>query len=284
MNNILDTPEVLNHLFHPRKSSPTPLPKQALDINFSMDDGVTIGCRFFTADKEAPVILFFHGNGEIVPDYDQIGPMYNSQGINILVSDYRGYGWSEGNPTSTNMLADGHSIYRQAKDWLQKNDYTGAFFLMGRSLGSVNAIELAKAHNEDIGGLIIESGFAETMPLAITLGFDVDSTHMTEEQGFNNMTKIESVTKPTFILHGQADSLINISQAEKLHAACGARSKELQIVPGADHNSLIAVGGILYFQAIKNFINKTTGANDWRKKRREQRQEQKQEQRQKNSL
>ena len=53
MNNLLDSPEALTHLFHPRKSSPTPLPECALDIHFSMDDDITIGCRLFTADKEA---------------------------------------------------------------------------------------------------------------------------------------------------------------------------------------------------------------------------------------
>ena len=275
MTNLLDSPEVLAHLFYPRKTPQTPLPDGAQNIEFCMNDDIRIGCRLFTADKEAPVILFFHGNGEIAADYDDIGPVYNSQGINILVTDYRGYGWSEGLPTATNMLDDGQSLYVQAKDWLEKNSYTGALFIMGRSLGSVNAIDIASTYNDDINGLIIESGFAETLPLARTLGLDVDSHQMTEEQGFQNVVKIVSVSKPTFILHGQSDNLIDVSQAEKLQAACGARSKELQIVPGADHNSLIAIGGILYFQAIKNFINKATGADDWRRKRREHKKKQK---------
>ncbi len=269
MDNLLDSPLALAHLFHPRKSSQTPLPANAQDINFNMDDNVKLGCRLFTADHKAPVILFFHGNGEIICDYDEIGPFYTALGINILITDYRGYGWSEGTPTATNLLKDGHRLYLQTKNWLAKNNYSGSLILMGRSLGSINAIDLAKKYNDDISGLIIDSGFAETLPLARTLGLDVDSIEMTEEQGFNNMAKIESVTKPTFILHGQEDHLIHLSQAQKLHAACGAHSKELQIVPGADHNSLIAVGGSLYFQVIKNFINKATNANDWRRKRRE---------------
>ena len=58
-------------------------------------------------------------------------------------------------------------------------------------------------------------------------------------------------------------------QAETLQAECGARSKEFQIVPGADHNSLIAVAGPLYFQAIRKFIEKAAGlAPDWRERRR----------------
>ena len=70
------------------------------------------------------------------------------------------------------------------------------------------------------------------------------------------------------MLHGQVDQLIPLWQAEELHAMCDARTKELQVIPGADHNSLIAIGGVLYFQAIKNFIDKVTDAvPDWREKR-----------------
>ncbi len=267
MNTLLDSPEALIFLFHPRKTPHTKPPEHAQDLEFTMDDKTVVGARFFTADQEDPVILFFHGNGEVVSDYDEIGPSYTSLGLNFLITDYRGYGWSEGSPTASNMISDGHTIYKETLKWLQANNYNGPVIIMGRSLGSVNAIELAKFYNEDISGLVIESGFAETLPLARILGLDVDSIKMTEDQGFNNMVKIESVTKPTFILHGQNDELIHVSQAEKLQAACGARSKELQIVPGANHNSLIAVGGIIYFQVIKNFINKATGADDWRKKR-----------------
>ncbi|MCW5210856.1 alpha/beta hydrolase, partial [Desulfobulbus sp. N3] len=74
-------------------------------------------------------------------------------------------------------------------------------------------------------------------------------------------------TKPTFLLHGQRDTLIPLWQAEKLHADSGARVKELQVVPGADHNSLISIGGKYYFMAIQQFIEKTTGDSDWRNRR-----------------
>ena len=52
------------------------------------------------ADPAAPSILFFHGNGEIVADYDDLGPLYNRMGINFLAADYRGYGRSTGRPTT----------------------------------------------------------------------------------------------------------------------------------------------------------------------------------------
>jgi pimeloyl-ACP methyl ester carboxylesterase len=265
--NPMDRPEVQRVLFHPRTAARTPLPAGAEDIDIEVEPGVVIGCRFFAAGKEKPTILFFHGNGEIVSDYDVIGLEYVRYGLNVLVTDYRGYGWSDGEPSFSTLLADSHILYTELKKILAEREYRSTVFIMGRSLGSAPAIELAREYNEDISGLIIESGFAETLPLAETLGADMSEMDITEEQTFNNRGKIMEITKPTFLLHGQRDTLIPLWQAEKLHADSGARVKELQVVPGADHNSLISIGGKYYFMAIQQFIEKTTGDSDWRNRR-----------------
>lgn len=263
----LDRPEILRVLFYPRQTGKTRPPAGAQNLDLRMADGVVIGGRLFTAAKDAPLILFFHGNGETVPDYDDVGPLYTELQINFLVVDYRGYGWSGGKPSAGRMISDGREIYHSIRQWLQDNGYSGKVLVMGRSLGSVSAIDLAALYDAEIGGLLIESGFAETIPLARTLGIDLAALGLTEQDGFNNLDRIEKVSKPTFILHGQQDTLIPLWQAQKLHAACGARSKELQIVPGADHNSLLAVAGKLYFQEIKRFVDKATGGSDWRTRR-----------------
>jgi len=263
----LDSPEAQQLLFHPKVTRETSAPEHAVNINVEVEPGIHIGCRLFTADPKAPTIIFFHGNGEIVQDYDEIGPLYLRQNINFLITDFRGYGWSDGTPSFSALLGDSLVLFKELKKYLSENQYSPILFLMGRSLGSACAIEIASKHDREISGLIIESGFAETLPLARTLGIDLSSLSISEEDTFNNGHKIQQVTKPTFLLHGQLDTLIPLWQAEKLHAECGARSKELQVVPGADHNSLIAIGGMYYFQAIKQFIDKVSGENDWRKRR-----------------
>lgn len=265
----LDRPDILRVLFHPQQTGRNQPPAGAQDLDLPMADGVMIGCRLFTAAKEAPLILFFHGNGETVPDYDDIGPLYAALQINFLVADYRGYGWSGGHPAVSSMLRDGRTIYLAVRQWQRDNGYSGKVLVMGRSLGSASAIDLAAEYDAEISGLIIESGFAETIPLAKTLGIDLAALGLAEKDGFNNLGRIEKVSKPTFILHGQQDTLIPLWQAQKLHAACGARSKELQIVPRADHNTLLAVAGMLYFQEIKRFVDKVTGASDWRARRKQ---------------
>ena len=263
----LDRPEISGVLFYPRNSSRTEPPQDAINIDIPVAENITIGSRLYTADNNAPVILFFHGNGEIVPDYDDIGPIYTKLGLNFLAADYRGYGWSTGTPSASALITDGRAILEYISKWLIENNFTGKIFIMGRSMGSAPAIDLAAQESSGLSGLIIESGFAETVPLAKTLGIDLAAMGIQEEECFNNVEKIEAVTIPTFILHGQQDSLIPLWHAHKLHAACGAKSKELQIIPGADHNTVIAVAGMLYFQAIKGYVDKVTGASNWRDRR-----------------
>ncbi len=268
--NLMDRPEFTQLIFHPIKVKKNVPPPGAIDIQLQVEDGVTIACRLFSHSLTAPTLIFFHGNGEIIPDYDEIGLSYMQQGLNFLVTEYRGYGWSEGTPLTSTLLADSNALFVLSKQWLGDHDYTGALFIMGRSIGSASAIDVAVNHSAEITGLIIESGFAKTLPLAKVLGMDLAQMGISEEQTFNNSSKIEQFTKPTFILHGQHDQLIPLWQAETLHADCGAKSKELQIVPGADHNTLIAVGGLLYFQTIRKFVEKAAGtAPDWRERRRQ---------------
>lgn len=263
----LDRPDILRVLFYPRETVRSAPPEGAANIDIPVSEDIIIGSRLFTADKAAPVILFFHGNGETVPDYDDIGPVYAGLGLNFLITDYRGYGWSTGAPSATTLISDGRIIYQQITRWLEDNGYTGKLFVMGRSMGSAPAIDLAAQNYDRLSGLIIESGFAETIPLARTLGLDLESLGIREQDCFNNTEKIMRVTIPTFILHGQQDTLIPLWQAQKLHAACGAKSKEMQIVPGANHNTLIAAAGMLYFQAIKGYVDKVSGTSSWRQRR-----------------
>jgi alpha-beta hydrolase superfamily lysophospholipase len=263
----IDQPEFLQLIFHPTIQEKSPLPGNSFDLDISVGEGATLGCRFYTCDKEAPVILYFHGNGETVNDHNEIAYMYNKYGINLFVTTYRGYGWSSGNPTVASMMDDAQASLDYLIGYMADNQYTGSIFVMGRSLGSASAIEVASNKENPVKGLIIESGFADLAPLAEKLGVDIVSLGFTEDDGFNSKAKIETIELPTFILHGQKDELISVNEGGKLQAACAARNKQFQIIPGAGHNTMISTAGDLYFQTIKTFIDTITGTNSWRRRR-----------------
>jgi len=254
----MDQPRVLAALFHPRPDW-NPPPAGAFDQEVVVADGVSLPVRYHLGDDPAAVnILFFHGNGEVASEYDELAPQYRAVGLNLVVAEYRGYGRAGGTPTVAAMIRDAHSVLTLARDTLREQGHNGKLVVMGRSLGSVPAIDLAAgAPAGAVDGLIIESGIGETLPLLRCLGIDPAAGGPADEsEGFRNLQKIALFDKPTYILHAQHDELIPVLAAEALQAHCAARRKEFQIVPGAGHNTIIEQVGVLYFQALKQFTRK----------------------------
>jgi len=255
----LDRPEVLMFLFHPRRElETTGTRSNGIDIMIPVERDEKIGACFHMAEKQNPNILFFHGNGEIVSDYDDLGPLYNKMGINFLPVDYRGYGKSTGRPTVTAMMSDSHAIFNFVKNWLLEHFYTGPIIVMGRSLGSASAIEIADSHKEKINGLILESGFAWAGPLLNILGIDPDAIGFKEETGFRNVDKIKAFDKPALIIHAEQDHIIPFSDGQALYNACSASDKTFLEIPGANHNDIFMRGLSEYMAAVKALSDRVT--------------------------
>jgi uncharacterized protein len=260
----LDRPEVLMSLFHPRQEWTGARGRSsAIDMLIPVAEQVEIGARFHMTSSTAANLLFFHGNGEIVSDYDDLGPVYNHMDINFLPVDYRGYGRSTGTPTVTGMMKDCHVIYKFVRRWLTDNGYSGPFIVMGRSLGSASVIELASHYQSELDGLIVESGFAYAEPLLRLLGIDAAGLGFREEAGFRNVDKIRAYTKPTLIIHAEYDHIIPFSDGQALYEACSAPQKTLVKVPGANHNDIFVRGFGQYMAAIKEFVEPLNHAHQF---------------------
>ncbi len=256
----LDRPEILMYLFHPRPEWGEARSQEgATDVLIPVEEDVVVGGRYYLAGKEAANILFFHGNGEIVADYEEMAPLYTRRGINFLPVDYRGYGRSTGRPTITAMMKDCHTIFAYTRNWLSDNGCTGPLVVMGRSLGSASALELISCCAREIDGLIIESGFAYAEPLLRLLGIDVRTLGMTEEEGFRNVDKIRTFPKPTLIIHAEFDHIIPFSDGQALYDACPAEDKRLLMIPGANHNDIFARGIEPYMEAVRDLTEKIRG-------------------------
>ena len=254
---VFDKPEILSLLFYPRREGvPFRSEKARLqDLEIPVDDNVTIGARFYSAEKAAPTILFFHGNGEIVSDYDEIGPLYVKRRMNFLPVDYRGYGSSTGEPTVTFMMRDCHVLFGYLRHWLEQEEgYSGPLIVMGRSLGSASALELAVHYRDRISGLIIESGFAHFLPLLRLIGVPVSEMGISEEDGCRNLEKIRTFDRPTLVIHAEYDHIIPFAEGKALYEAGGAHEKRLVTIPGANHNTIFMSGFATYMQAITDFV------------------------------
>jgi pimeloyl-ACP methyl ester carboxylesterase len=247
----LDVPEVLWRLFHPRpESALISSATSALEVLIPVEPRIAVGGRFYAAGASEPTLLFFHGNGEIVADYDDLGPLYVQRGLNFFPVDYRGYGRSTGTPTVSAMMRDSHRILAFALEWLNQQGFSGPLVVMGRSLGSASALELAALHPDRLDGLIVESGFAYAGPLLELLGVDLKALGFTEEVGFRNVDKIRRWEKPLLVIHAEYDHIIPFTDGQALYDASPSPEKTLLQVAGANHNDILWVGFDAYLEAV----------------------------------
>lgn len=255
-NYVLDRPEVLSVLFYPRREvSSGGAMGGTHAVRIEVAPGLSLGGHIYPSASSDPMILYFHGNGEIASDYDSIAPLYNSLGITLFVVDYRGYGASDGSPTATALLADARVCFAHARETAKQvaGIDPKALYVMGRSLGSAAALEIAHTASDGIDGLIIESGFAYTFPLIERIGFLQIDDAFEYKDGFGNLEKIAAIRIPTLILHGERDWIIPVGDAEALYEASPAPDKRFVRLPGAGHNDLMLVGRRPYFDAIAAF-------------------------------
>lgn len=249
---LLDRAGAGSMVFYPRRDHTVP-PPGAIDVDIEAEPGVVIGARLYAADPSFPTILYFHGNGEVVGDHDGIAPLYHAIGCNLFVVDYRGYGRSGGEPSFAALVSDAHAAAVRFHDELDARGFAAPRFVMGRSLGSHPALELAARRPDRFGGVIIESGAANLRRLAQFAG----ATMAAEEARAlidAHEAKIRSIRLAALIIHGERDELIPVEHAAALYDLLEHTDRDLVIIPGAGHNDILWFGQREYFGAIQRFV------------------------------
>jgi uncharacterized protein len=248
----IDRSPALSYIFYPRRESAA-CPENAFELALPVDPSTSIGCRFYPNRPQDPWIIFFHGNGEIAADYDDIAPLYQRYGLNLVVADYRGYGISGGVPTMTDLTRDAVTLFPAITRELDSRQFTGQRWVMGRSLGSLSAIEVASQYGQSVRGLIVESGFISVARIIRHLRLAAQDDAL-EEIDRECVSRVRSIVLPALIIHGEDDTLVPLKEAEDLYATIGSVKKQLLTIPRAGHNDLLYRALPRYFEAIKTFI------------------------------
>jgi len=260
----LDNPQITSNLFYPRRATPQKSPDGAWhDGTIEVEDGIKVGYRFFVRKPDSPVLLFFHGNGEVASDYVYFYKDYQDwAGVSLLVVDYRGYGWSTGRTLTSKMLPDAKVVLDKLPVIFEESnvDTDVPLFVKGRSLGSAPAIYLGLVAPEKFKGMIIESGYADAPSLFRRLGIPIiDNYKKDDTLPIANAEKIKRIQLPLLVIHGSEDNIIPVEHGKTLHTNSPTEDKRLVVITGAGHNNLIGTALKTYFSAIDEFVNDHLG-------------------------
>jgi pimeloyl-ACP methyl ester carboxylesterase len=245
-------------IFYPRKSvKPKKDTESEKYLIFTIEDGIELGGILFHKQKSLPTIILFHGNGELAEDYRYNTQDFHECEINLLVIDYRGYGYSKGKSTLVNLIEDALPCFNLAQLWLQNNNYNLDIFVLGRSLGSISASEIGSHNPDGLKGLIFESGFSDTYQLMLDL-FKIKIPGVTEKKVklWSNATRIECIKRPTLVIHGTRDQVIPFPHGKAIYDTLPKDTwKKFVRIEGAGHNNIFAFKDS-YFGECKKFISK----------------------------
>src|SRR5687768_9336185 len=92
---LIDRTGLGSMIFYPRGDG-SPPPESAEDHQFEVSPGVRLGARLYVSNPAHPTVLYFHGNGEVASDHDDIAGFYRQIAVNLFVVEFRGYGRSAG--------------------------------------------------------------------------------------------------------------------------------------------------------------------------------------------
>lgn len=245
MGSLFDSQEFTERLFFPRKDT-TPPPPGAIDLELPGD--TTLHVRLHETRPELPTLLLFHGNGEVVSDYDGSAVQFAESGVNLAVMDYRGYGRSTGEPTLRNTLSDALRVLAAVRAHV-----ITPIIIMGRSLGSACAAELYAQSPAGVIGFVLESGFVDLGALVRRRGMSSPRELSPDEINvFDPLPKLGRGKLPLLVIHGAADTMIAPTEAERAHAAAGTSDKKLVYIPNHGHNDVSH--SAVYWDALATFV------------------------------
>jgi fermentation-respiration switch protein FrsA (DUF1100 family) len=238
--------------FHPDKESSIPqdkLPQGVQEIFIDTTDGVKIQSYFIPDKSSKKIVIFFHGNaGNIAHRLVDLLQIRES-GVNVLGVGYRGYGKSEGKPNEKGIYRDGESALAYAIAALGFN--INDIYIFGRSIGTTVAIHTAQ--EKDLAGLILVTPLTSGKEQAKAMG--LNSIAFLAGGSFNNIEKIQNITCPVLVIHGDADRVIPYRMSVEIYEKIQTE-KELITICGAGHNNISADFNPQYWESISGFINK----------------------------
>lgn len=220
-------------------------------VRFRTTDGIELSGWFFPAPGPPPrvTVLVFNGNAGNRAYRVPLAEALRQHGMQVLLTDYRGYGGNPGVPTERGLAADS----RAARAYLASRPDVDASRIVyfGESLGSAVAVDLAAEHPP--AALILRSPFTSLT--------DVGQHHypflpvrLLLRDRFTSLDRIGRIRSPLLVIAGGRDRIVPIEYSRRLYEAA-VTPKKLVVLPDADHNDDELLAGEEMVQAIVRFID-----------------------------
>jgi uncharacterized protein len=205
----------------------------AQDVTLATADGLALGAWFVPArgERRDVTVLVANGNAGDRSARAPLAAALRSNGLDVLLVDYRGFGGNPGRPSEQGLALDARAAY----DHLVRDRGVPPrrLVLLGESLGSAVVARLAT--EAPVAGMVLRSPFVD-LPAVGELVYPFLPVRVLLADRFPVTELVARARVPTTVVLGEADRTIPPAQSRSVAAAAGG---PVVAVPGADHNDAV---------------------------------------------
>lgn len=201
-------------------------------IDVTTEDSLKIIAWYAASDRpDGRVVVMFHGNAGNISNRSQKVRYFLSKGYGVYQCEYRGFGGNPGHPTEQGFYLDA----KAGIDWLSSQGIgADKMIIYGESIGTGVAVEIARRIQP--GLVVLEAPFSSATDVAMQAYPWLPVRYLIRDR-FDSLSKIKEIKAPLLILHGDEDTTISITLAQKLFEAAN-HPKEFITINGGGHSDL----------------------------------------------
>lgn len=193
-------------------------------------------------DPAKGTIVFLHGNAENISTHIRSIHWLPGEGFNVLMTEYRGYGGSAGEPDIAGVHKDALRFLQYAAE---HNQDKLPLILYGQSLGASIALRVASETTVPLALVVSESGFTTYRSAArgslrglwvFRYLFYPFSIFISDE--YSPLASLASISAPVLFVHGEDDEIISVEHSKELHQQLP--NSTLWLVPDRGHLGLFS--------------------------------------------
>lgn len=214
-----------------RGSGPLPAVQGVTTSRLSLPDGTRIRMAYGEpAGKPEGLLLFFVGNGEDLRSGMQWAGELTGYGVATIVTEYPGYGESEGKPSLETFLraAEGAGEFAAEK----ARELGVPLLVGGSSLGTFSAVHLA---SRGVGTRLLLLAPPTSTVETGSRHYPWLPVRYLMRNRFDNLGPAADVTCPALVVHGDVDRVVPVDMGRRVAEALRG---EFVLASGHDHTSL----------------------------------------------
>lgn len=213
-------------------------------VHYPSTDGTDlVGAMLFASTpKVKGTVIHFHGNAQNMSSHFGFSYWLTTQGYQVFIFDYRGYGASKGKPTEAGLVQDGIATIEYVRR--RKDVDPERLAIFGQSLGGAVAVASSGLLQDKSGirAIVLESTFDSYRSIAR----DVLARHWLTwpfqwapwiciSNRYKPVKYLDRLPScPILVIHGDADPVVPYTFGERLFAHL-REPKEFWKVPGGGH-------------------------------------------------